>query len=125
MTRQALVFLLIIASAGAAASPTHAAHACFSRTIALPGGAASQFAMGLRYIYGNGVERDHVCALMWFYIAASFDVERGRVHIGLVEPYMSMAQKNDAHELAQYYLDNAIGGTNRAPASAASITRSE
>ncbi len=63
----------------------------------LPEGDA-QYALtnGMRYLNGEGVERDHHRALAWFYIAGALDQNLARPYIGLVEPYITAIQKERA-----------------------------
>lgn len=109
MIWKVVVFLLILSAAVAPIPPGHGEPARLSGTPAASGEAASQLALGLRYIYGNGVERDHGRALMWFYVAASSSPEAARNYIGLMEPHMSPRQISNAHELADYCIDSGFG----------------
>ena len=55
----------------------------------------AQYALsnGMRYLNGDGVERDHHRALVWFYIAGALDQNLARPYIGLVEPYITPGQR--------------------------------
>jgi TPR repeat protein len=55
----------------------------------------ARIAKGNAHIYGLGVERDHIKALMWFMLAGSKD------HMRLLVPYMSETQKSKAAALAE------------------------
>lgn len=61
---------------------------------------------GLRYLQGLGVPRDHVRALMWFYIARSRNAAAGS-YVRLVEPYLSPAQTGHARDMADRCLARA------------------
>ena len=64
------------------------------------GDAQSALSNGMRYLHGDGVERDHHRALVWFYIAGALDQNLARPYIGLVEPYITAEQKGRARLLA-------------------------
>ena len=64
------------------------------------GDAQSALSNGMRYLNGDGVERDHQRALVWFYIAGAQDHKLARPYIGLVEPYITPGQRGHARALA-------------------------
>jgi len=55
---------------------------------------------GMRYLNGEGVERDHHRALAWFYVAGALDHKLARPYIGLLEPYITAVQKDRAKRQA-------------------------
>ena len=75
-------------------------------TAAATGHAQAQIELGILYLYGNGVPRDHGRALMWFYVAASRHPEAARKYVRLIEPLMTPRQIGQARELADHCIDS-------------------
>jgi TPR repeat protein len=100
--------LFIMSGAAMAAPPAPDATLCPANYPLARSDSKAKLEMGLRYIYSIGVERDHVRALMWFYMADAGDPNAARPYVMLLEPRMTKNQVANAHELADYALDNGL-----------------
>jgi TPR repeat protein len=57
--------------------------------------------LGLKYLYGNGVERNHVRALMWFKLAATEDQPSAGKYCDSMAASMTPLQISQAQALAE------------------------
>ena len=66
--------------------------------------ASAQIGLGLLYLYGSGVERNHVRALMWFELAGASGHSLAGKYYDLVADKMSPLQIARAQALAELCL---------------------
>jgi len=84
--------------------PVFADQRADAKTIAQRGSESAAFAhiaLGLRYLYGNGVERNHVRALMWFTLAAAEDQPSAGKYCDFMAASMTPLQISHAQALAE------------------------
>jgi TPR repeat protein len=63
--------------------------------------ALAHIELGLKYLYGNGVERNHVRALMWFTLAAAEDQPSAGKYCDFMAASMTPLQISHAQALAE------------------------
>jgi TPR repeat protein len=68
--------------------------------------ASSRIGLGLRYLYGSGVERNHVRALMWFKLAMAADQSGAAKYHELLARRMTSLQLARAQVFAEICADS-------------------
>ena len=68
--------------------------------------ASASIGLGLRYLYGSGVERNHVRALMWFKLAMAAEQPGAAKYHDLVARGMTALQIARAQALAEICADS-------------------
>jgi TPR repeat protein len=68
--------------------------------------ASASIGLGLRYLYGSGVERNHVRALMWFKLAVAAEQPGAAKYHDLVALRMTPLQNARAQALAEICADS-------------------
>ena len=68
--------------------------------------ASTAIGRGLRYLYGSGVERDHVRALMWFKLALATEQPGAAKYYDLIARRMTPLQIARAQALADICSDS-------------------
>jgi len=67
-------------------------------------GASARIGLGLIYLYGSGVKRNHVRALMWFKLAAAAEHSAAAKYCDLIAARMTPLQIARAQALAEICL---------------------
>lgn len=68
--------------------------------------ASASIEFGLRYLYGSGVERNHVRALMWFKLALAAEQPDAAKYHDLVARFMTPLQITRAQAFAEICSDS-------------------
>ena len=68
--------------------------------------ASARIGLGLRYLYGSGVERNHVRALMWFKLALAAEQPDADKYHDLVARFMTPLQIARAQAFAEICADS-------------------